>query len=548
MENHRLIRSRMIRRAWHALEERDLEKAENLGSKVLRHRPNDVAALHLLGKLNLERGHLDCALHFIRAALKVTDECSDLFSDLGLIFLTMARIDEALSAYDRARQIAPNDPDIWNGRGVALLELDRAEEAISSFDQALAIDPDHLEALGNRGNSQLRLNHVQEAAASYEAALKKAPENARLLTNYAVALRKLDRPDEALLNLAKARVSDPSFAVAQYVQSLVKLSLGDFKAGWRAHEARWATEALAAQRRHFAQPLWLGEVSLAGKTILLHAEQGYGDVIQFVRYVSCVAALRAKIILEVQPELVRLFSAMEGVQTIVPRGGILPPFDFHCPMMSLPLAFGTELHSIPAVVPYLAAPAELAADWRQSLPHSGPLIGLAWAGDRSHKNDLNRSLRLETLRPLFELPNVQFVSLQQEVHEEDAEFIRSAPQIVRFDRRFHDFADTAAVIAHLDLVISVDTAVAHLAGAMAKPLLLLLPYAADFRWLRERCDSPWYPTARLFRQRKFNDWSEVVTELVNELICTRSAIQSLTRRPNLPPFVRSTSSLRLNSA
>lgn len=517
MRNRHRMRSQTIQRARRALEQGNFEKAERLCSTLLRHQPNDIDALHLLGMLNFQRGQFDAALHLMRAAVKMDDERFDLLADLGLILLTMARMEEALSAYERAHQIEPDDPDVLNGCGVALLELDRIEEAIASFDRVLAVDANHLEALGNRGNGLLKLNRLQEAVANYEAALKIAPQNAQLLTNYAVALRKLDRPHDALLNLAKARVSDPGLAIAQYVQGLVKLGLGDFKAGWRACEARWATKAFAAHRRNFTQPLWLGEQCLRGKTILLHAEQGYGDVIQFVRYVGCFATSGADVVLEVQPELVKLCSGMEGVQAVVARGTTLPPFDFHCPMMSLPLAFGTELHTIPAAVPYLAAPKELVPAWPENLSHSGPLIGLAWAGDRLHRNDINRSMPLETLRPLLQIPRLQFVSLQQETREEDAEFIRGSTKIIQLNRRFQDFAETAAVIAQLDLVISVDTAVAHLAGAMAKPLLLLLPYAADFRWLRERCDSPWYPTARLFRQRKFDDWREVIDELVDEL-------------------------------
>jgi hypothetical protein len=251
---------------------------------------------------------------------------------------------------------------------------------------------------------------------------------------------------------------------------------------------------------------------------LLHAEQGFGDTLQFVRYASLLSARGARVVLEVQPQLVRLLSGMSGVDCVLPRKAPLPDFDFHCPLLSLPLAFGTDLTTIPARVPYLAPPAEAVAAWRGRLPERRPLVGLVWSGERAHDNDLNRSMCLETLAPLFDIPDVQFVSLQHDVREHDARFLQSRPDVLQLGQGFSDFADTAAVIAKLDAVIAVDTAVAHLVGALGKPLLLLLPFAADFRWLRGRDDSPWYPTARLFRQRQFDDWSGAVEALRQELV------------------------------
>jgi hypothetical protein len=211
-------------------------------------------------------------------------------------------------------------------------------------------------------------------------------------------------------------------------------------------------------------------------------------------------------------------SGVKGLDAVVARGENLPPFDCHCPLLSLPLAFATELDTIPAETHYIAAAEENIRLWGARLPRRQPLVGLAWSGDRSHDNDLNRSLRLDTLLPLLDLADISFVSLQQSVREEDASVLCShAANIRHFAGEFRDFSDTAAVIAGLDAVVSVDTAVAHLAGAMGKPLFLLLPFAADFRWLRERQDSPWYPTARLFRQPSFGDWRSVVGALSQDL-------------------------------
>ena len=386
------------------------------------------------------------------------------------------------------------------------------------LERSLAADPGHLDALGNYGNALLKLNRPAEALAAYERALTTRPENAQLLTNRAVALRRLDRPHEALMSASRALVSRPDFAQARFVESVARLTLGDFSAGWRGYEARWSVGLLASQRRSFTAPLWLGRESLEGKTILLHAEQGFGDTIQFVRYARQVAARGAKtIIVEVQRELARLLLQMTGIDVVVARGDVLPPFDCHCPLLSLPLALATDPATIPADIPYIAARDYDVRLWRERLPQRRPLVGLAWSGARAHDNDLNRSLRLETLSPLFNLPDVTFVSLQHPVREEDEVFLRSRADVSQIGGEFRDFADTAAVVAALDAVISADTAVAHLAGAMGKPLLLLLPFAADFRWLRERQDSPWYPTARLFRQPRFGDWDSVIETLRQEL-------------------------------
>jgi tetratricopeptide (TPR) repeat protein len=509
-----------FRRARRVHERGDLDRAERLYTDILRRYPGHFDALHLLAMLNYQRGELDAALELLRAALRIDSARADAQSDLGLVLLAMARLEEALAGYEAAHAIAPDDPDALNGRGVALLRLDRTLAALASFERAIALAPDHVDALGNRGNALLKLNRPHEAIASYDAGLRLAPKHARLLTNQAIALRRLDRPHEALLGLSRALVSSPDFAEARFVESLVKLTLGDFAAGWGAYESRWATAALAPHRRNFARPLWLGDQPLAGKTILLYAEQGYGDTIQFVRYAPRVVALGARVILEVQPELTRLLSALEDIEVIA-HGKPLPAFDLQCPLMSLPLAFRTQPSTIPAGVPYIVPPAEDGAalskiEERERRPGRQPLIGLAWAGDQLHKNDLNRSMRLAELRPLLALPHLQLVSLQQEICPQDAAVMRSHPGL-RAAGPFRDFAATAAAIARLDAVIAVDTAVAHLAGAMGKPVFLLLPFGADFRWLRDRPDSPWYPSARLFRQHAFNDWGRAVDALRQEL-------------------------------
>ncbi|MGA7430443.1 MAG: tetratricopeptide repeat protein [Xanthobacteraceae bacterium] len=509
--------SRMLRRAVQAHEAGDLAKADRLYAALLQHEPDNFDALHGLGKLYCDCRRFDAALALIQRALTIDPGRADGFSSLGLTFYYLRRLNDALTSFDEGLRLAPGNAELLNQRGVALLELGRSDEALASFEHALAAEPTSLDALGNYGNALLKLNRPSAAIAAYDRALAIVPHNAGLLTNRAIALRKLDRPHEALMSVTRALASKPDFAQARFVDSLVRLTLGDFRAGWRAYESRWQGRNLAAQRRNFSAPLWLGGGSLAGKTVLLHAEQGFGDTLQFVRYAPLIAGQGAKIVLEVQRELVRLLAGLDGIDAVIARGETLPSFDLHCPLLSLPFACGTEPATIPAPVPYIAVADGDIRLWRELLPRGRRRVGVVWAGDPAHDNDVNRSMRLKALAPVFAMPDVDFVSLQYKIGEKDVGTLQDFPNLFRLERSFSDFADTAAVVASLDAVISVDSAVAHLAGAMGKELFVLLPLGADFRWLRERADSPWYPTARLLRQPQFGDWGSVIESLATEL-------------------------------
>lgn len=512
--------SRLVRRAQRAQQAGELDKAERHYRTALKEQPNNFDALHGLGGIERERGHFGTALTLVQEALKADPGRADGFSSLGLVFYALKDFARALTSFDAGLRLAPDDVELRNRRGVALLELGRSKEALGEFERVLACAPNHIDALGNRANTLFKLNRPAEAIQLYDRALELKPGSAPLWTNRAIALRRLERPHEALLSAKRALAAQPDFAPARFVDATVRLYLGDFAAGWHGYEWRWGG-VMASERRKLAAPLWGGAGDIAGKTILLHAEQGFGDTIQFVRYAPLLAARGANVLLEVQPPLVRLLSGMRGVAQVVPRNAPLPPFDLHCPLLSLPLAFGTALDGIPADVPYVAPPDDAAACWsarRAPMRNDGrPRIGLVWSGERAHDNDINRSMSLAELAPLLDLPHLKFVSLQHDVRDADAALLKTRSDIVQFGKTFSDFADTAGAIAQLDAVISVDTAVAHLAGAMGKPLFLLLPFAADFRWLRERSDSPWYPTARLFRQRQFGDWTCAVEALCREL-------------------------------
>jgi hypothetical protein len=332
----------------------------------------------------------------------------------------------------------------------------------------------------------------------------------------------LGRLDEARASFDRAVGIRPDFAQARWNRAQAMLLAGDFAQGWREHE--WRLKAHPELQRAFAQPLWLGEVPLDGKTILLHAEQGLGDTLQFCRYAPLVAARGGRVVLEVQKPLVDLMRDLPGVAAVVARGEPLPDFDLHCPLLSLPLAFGTRLDTIPAQMPYLGAPAERAAGWEARLTKR-PRIGLVWSGNAGHKRDRARSIPLYALMPVFDLDAATFVSLQKEARAADAAVLKQTAKLIDVGAELETFADTAALIRQLDLVIAVDTSVAHLAGALGKPLWLLLPAAPDWRWLAGREDSPWYPTARLFRQTVTRAWGPVVARVraaLEEMIASRS--------------------------
>lgn len=424
----------------------------------------------------------------------------------------------ALADYDSAASLRPDAAPVHNNRGNALRELDRADEAFAAFGQAITCQPDYAEAYNNRGNLAFGLNRMDEALADYEHALALKPDNADTLTNRGNALRHLGRTGDAVDSFDRAIALKPDLAEAHWNRALTCLETGDFLRGWQGYEWRWHRGG-EMQSRNFAQPQWRGE-DLRGKTILLHAEQGFGDTLQFIRYLPMVVAKGARVVLEIPGDLRPLMDETAGVAAIVRCGETLPPFDLHCPLMSLPLAFGTTLETIPAPVPYLGAPPERLARWRARLDSTcPPRVGLVWSGKPDHRNDHNRSITLTQLAPVLARPGIQFISLQKEYRESDRMELNGHDALLRFGEELADFGDTAALIGALDLVIAVDTAVAHLAGAMGRPLWLLLPAVGDWRWLKERTDSPWYPTARLFRQPRIGDWASVIARLADELDC-----------------------------
>ena len=490
------------------------EEALKLMTKATRSSPRFAEAHFVTGSILNILGRPQEAVAAYRRAIAISPEHVNALNHLGNTLRLVGQLDEAIAAYDKAIAAAPDFAAAHNNRGTALAERGDLDAALVNFDQALVLQSDFADAHNNRGGVLQRLNRPDDAIESYDRALLIKADFAEALNNRGSALQDLNQHHDALHWHRRALEIRPDSAEAHFNAASAHLALGELAQGWPEFEWRWGKKDLAPLRRAIRQPLWFGDSSISGKTILLHAEQGFGDTIQFVRYVPLVAKLGAKVVLEVPRALRDLCATLEGVSTLITRGDKLPPFDVHTPLLSLPLAFRTETTTVPADVPYLSAPPDRAAKWRDRLSLPGRKIGLAWSGRMYPRN---RSIPFAQLLPLLSLPDAVFVSLQQKMPQADAAQLAEQKNVLHFGSEIQDFADTAAIIASLDLILSIDTSVAHVAGALGKPLRLMLLFSSDFRWLVDREDNPWYPTARLFRQRSIGDWSNVVSRIAADL-------------------------------
>jgi len=480
-------------------------------------RPDDAETLSNRGNVLKDLDRVADALASYQRAIEAEPEFADAHYNRAILLNKLKRFEEALSSYGTVLSLRPDDAVALNNRGNVLAKLARFVEAVASFDRALAIRPDYAEAFNNRGVALQKLGQFEEAVESYDKAIALRPDYAEAFDNRGIALKELRRFDDALASHRKAQELAPDFADAYWNEALLLLLAGDLMAGWAKYEWRWKRLTFTSPRRGFSQPQWDGFESLYDRKILLHSEQGLGDAIQFCRYVPQVAARGAHVILEVAEPLRRLMGALPGVAEIVANGETLPEFDMHCPLISLPPAFGTRLDTIPAATPYLRAPSDALLAWEMRLgAKKRPRIGIVWAGNPDHENDRNRSIALAALLPLTGI-EATFVSLQKELRPGDEALLRERDDIFHLGFMLNDFSDAAALVSRLDLVVSVDTSLAHLAGALGKPVYILLPYTPDWRWLIGRDTSPWYPTARLFRQTTPGDWDEVIARVASEL-------------------------------
>jgi len=476
---------------------------------------NATAQLNLgLGYKELQR--FDEALSCYQQAIDLRPDYAQAFFNRALMLHAAGRLDAALADFEKALEIQPDYAQAWNNRGVVLQEQLRWDEAATSYVRATAAQPDLGQAHYNLGNALRALGRFEEAIASYDVAIGLEADTAHAFNNRGLALQELQRSDEAIASYDTAIAIQANYADAYWNKAIELLLCGDFAQGWKLYEWRWQRDTFSSRKRDFAQPLWLGNAPLVGKTVLLHAEQGLGDSIQFCRYAREVQALGAHVLLEVPRSLMALFATLEGVSQIIEKGACLPQFDYHCPLLSLPLAFQTQRENIPSRTPYLASTAPQRERWQRRLgPRTKPRVGLVWSGNALDKNDLQRSVRLQDLLPYLS-SDFEFICLQKEMRPADQHQIQNG-HIRFFGTQIEDFSDTAALCDLVDLVISVDTSVAHLAGALGKPTWILLPHTPDWRWMLHRDDSPWYPSVRLYRQTQERAWPSVLERMRSDL-------------------------------
>ncbi len=437
----------------------------------------------------------------------------------GVVLQKLKQFEAALASYDKVIALDPGYAEAYSNRGNVLRELDRFDAALASYDKAVALKPDYAESYSNRGLVLQCFNRLDAALADHEKAIALKPDYAEAWSNRGGVLLQLKQLDAAVASYDKAIALKPDLAQAYWNKSLALLLGGDFDRGlelyeWRFEEGNFLYEG----KRNFRQPLWHGKESVAGKTILLQSEQGLGDALQFCRYASMVARLGARVILEVRKPLMSLMASLEGVAQLVEYGSALPAFDYHCPLLSLPLAFKTNLDTIPAATRYLGSDAGKVAQWETRLGvRTKPRVGLVWSGNPQFKQDYNRSIPLAEFVKLLPAGDFQFISLQQEIREGDRDILRSRPDILFFGDELNDFSDTAALCECVDVVVSTCTSVPHLSCALGRPTWILLSFIPDWRWLLDREDSPWYPTAKLYRQSKYGEWDDVFQRINADL-------------------------------
>lgn len=508
----------------------DFAKAAELIGRAIDIDPTNAAACSDRGVALKALRQWDAALASYDRAIALQPSHAEAHNNRGNVLRELGRWEAALASYDRAIALAPRYPEAHNNRGVLLNDLHQWAAALASYDQAIAERPDYANAHCNRGVALERIGRLDEALASYNQAIRLDGNFVQALANRGNVQRDLRQLDAALASCERAIALRPDHAEAHQNKAIALLLLGDLQNGWREYEWRWKNERspLMQDKRSYPQPRWLGRPSLSGRTILLQSEQGLGDTLQFSRYATMAAHLGARVVLEAPQPLVSLLRNLEGSPQVVARGAALPPFDCWAPLMSLPLAFDTTLANVPAAVPYLRSGAEKSSHWKKKLGEkTRPRIGLVWSGGfrpgqpELWSLDRRRNIPLASLAAL-KRADVEFYSLQkgQPAEAELEELVAAnwdGPSLQDFTHELHDFEDTAALIQELDLIISVDTSTAHLAGALGKPVWILNRFDSCWRWLLDRADSPWYPTARLYRQESAGHWDGVVQRVREDL-------------------------------
>jgi tetratricopeptide (TPR) repeat protein len=496
------------------------DKALDSYECTVRLRPDFADAWLNRGNVLHALMNLDDAVRSYDFAISIKPDFSLAYYNRGLVLKELNRFEEAKDSYDNAIRLSPDFADAYCNRAVVLEELNRFEEAIENYDIAIRIKPGFALAYYNRGVVLKELNRFKEAKDSYDNAIRLRPDFADAYCNRAIVLEELNRFQAAIENYDIAIRIKPDFANAKFNKSINLLLNGNLNEGFVLYEFRWEKRD-PVTKRNFDQPLWLGTENIEGKTILIHSEQGYGDTIQFCRYAKLVKERGARVAMEVPEALLRLMAGLEGVDELVEKGNALPAFDFHCPLMSLPLAFNTTIESIPHLIPYIHSNIDKEDKWRVHIGNSGFKIAICWQGSTKGKVDIGRSFPVSLFEGLAKINDVRLISLQK---NEGVEQLKNLPAGMRvetlpddFDNGDNAFLDSACVMKCVDLVITSDTALTHLAGALGVKTWLPLKYVPDWRWMLETSSSPWYPNHRLFRQAIRGEWGSVFKAMELEL-------------------------------
>jgi tetratricopeptide (TPR) repeat protein len=503
----------------HALKELGrIDEAIKSFDRGLTLQPGYAEGWYNLGELLEQQKRLDEAIMSYDMALKAEPTYREAANAAALLYFETRRYEQALERFTRSAEIDPSQPGAFNFISRCHWALRQFEDALVNGFKAIALAPEHPELNKNLGLLLQKLDRHEEAITWLDKALALRPDFAPALNDRSTSLLALRRIDEAFAAIDRAIAIDPECADYHWNKALMQLLIGDFE-GWRGRE--WGRKCVLVNfvDRQFTTPQWFGEEPVAGKTILLHSDEGLGDTIQFARYAALVAGRGARVILEVHDPLHALLSGIEGVSLCLPKSAdTLPDFDLHCPLSSLPLAFKTALETIPAARSYLPPlPDARVQEWQARLgAHDALRVGLVWSGNPDHTNDRSRSTTLRAMSDILD-PRARFYSLQKEPRPEDRATLAGRSDIVDLTGHLTDFVETAALISCLDLVVTVDTSVAHLAAALGRPTWILLPFTPDYRWLLDREDSPWYPTARLFRQDERRDYARVLERVRAEL-------------------------------
>jgi tetratricopeptide (TPR) repeat protein len=498
-----------------------LDEAVVSYQQALRLKPNYTEAHNNLGTVLARQGRLDEAAASYREALRLQPDGADAHNNLGLVLVRQGRRDEAVASLQQALRLQPDYPEAHANLGNALQDQDRLDEAVASYERALCLQPDAAGVQLNLGNVLARQDRLEEAMASFQQAIRLSPDDALAHHKLGLALWRQGRLEEAVAAYEQALRLRPDYPEAHWDRSLAWILLGRLAEGWPGFEWRWKCKDLA-RTPPFPTPPWDG-APLEGRTILVHAEQGLGDTLHFVRYLPLVRRRGGRVILLSQPPLLRLLSRLPGIDRLMAWGEPLPEYDVHVPLLSLPGLFGTTLDSVPAEVPYLDAEPALVESWRDRLgAYPGFKVGIAWQGNPQFPFDRIRSVPLAEFAPLARVPGVHLFCLQKGVGRDQLPALKGYFPVIDLGRQLDEttgpFLDTAAVMKNLDLVITSDTAAAHLAGALGVPVWVALNEVPDWRWLLEREDSPWYPTMRLFRQSRPAQWEEVFERITEALL------------------------------